>query len=83
MMDFRQAASHTAPHHSQAITDLTASQILETFLSHEGHRDGPRVSAQTAPVCSPRCCPDNFTYGRDESFEYNDDGESDRIQSLL
>ena len=83
MMDFRQAASHTAPHHSQVITDLTASQILETFLSNDGHRDGSRVSAQTAPVWSPRCCQDNCTCGRDESLEYNSDGKSDRIQSLL
>ena len=35
-MDFRQAASHTAPHQSQVITALTASQILETFLSQTG-----------------------------------------------
>ena len=67
MMDFRQVR-RTAPHHSQVITDLTAFQILETFLSHDGHRDGPRVSAQTA-LGSPRCCPDSCTHERDESFE--------------
>ena len=70
MMDSRQATSHTAPLHSQVFTDLTASQIFETFLSYDRHRDGSRVSAETAPVSSPRCCPENCTLGRDEIFDH-------------
>ena len=42
------------------------------LLVSDGHRDGPRVSAQTPLVGSPRCCRNNCTYGRDESFEYRE-----------
>ena len=33
MVDFRQVASHTAPHHSQVITDLTTCQIFDSCLT--------------------------------------------------
>ena len=68
MMDFRQLrpSSFTGYHRSHGLSNS------RDLLVSDGHGDGPRVSAQTAPVGSPRCCPDNCTYGRDASFEYSE-----------
>ena len=57
MMDFRQLrpSSFTGYHRSHGLSNS------RDLLVSDGHGDGPRVSAQTAPVGSPRCCPDNCT----------------------